>query len=564
MNTAEPASTFLLAHPSRWPSAASDLVGGPARLRIVALLAAVLALSSADVATIGSMAASLEHGLHVGNTEVGLLVTLATAVTAVATLPMGALADRVNRTRLLYWGVLAWSAMMVLNGLSVSFTMLLITRLGLGIVMAVGGPVVASLTGDWFPVSERARIYGFVLTGELAGAGVGYVMSGQIATALSWRFSFWVLALLGLLLAAFVAGAPEPARGGASRLSVGAVEYAGATRPRRRRRGQPLASTHATAPDDARPSETISEVADRPEHDDDPLAAALAESSVRPDPEPARRLARAETMWESIRAILTIRTNVTLIVASSLGYFFFSGIETFGSLFMQVRFGVPEGLAGLLLIVVGAGAVAGVLSGGRIADAVLRRGYIPARPVVAGVAFAVCAALFVPALLVTSLAVFIPVVAVAAAGLGATNPPLDAARLDLISDRMWGRAEAVRTVFRSAFQAVAPLLFGYLSAVFGERTSGLGQPATSGDSTHGQGLAHVFLIMLAPMLLAALILVLSARRTYPRDVATELHAELLGRGSDTQAEPAPEPAQAGSAVASRNPTRPQPAGSAHP
>ena len=52
-------------------------VGGPARARVITLFGAVLALSGADAATIGAAAPQLEHALHIGNTEIGLLSSVA-------------------------------------------------------------------------------------------------------------------------------------------------------------------------------------------------------------------------------------------------------------------------------------------------------------------------------------------------------------------------------------------------------------------------------------------------------------------------------------------------------
>jgi MFS family permease len=59
-------------------------VGGPARLRVVLLLAGVLSLQSADIGTIGALAAQLEKALRADNTELGLLTTAASLVGAVA------------------------------------------------------------------------------------------------------------------------------------------------------------------------------------------------------------------------------------------------------------------------------------------------------------------------------------------------------------------------------------------------------------------------------------------------------------------------------------------------
>jgi MFS family permease len=85
------------------------------------------------------------------------------------------------------------------------------------------------------------------------------------------------------------------------------------------------------------------------------------------------------------------------------------------------------------------------------------------------------------------------------------NPPIDAARLDIVPPLLWGRAEGIRTVARSGAQAVAPLLFGYLAGhVFG------GEHA----------LRDTFGVMLVPLAASGLITVWYGKRTYPQDVAT--------------------------------------------
>ncbi|HEY2692079.1 MAG TPA: hypothetical protein VGJ50_26830, partial [Streptosporangiaceae bacterium] len=68
--------------------------GGPARTRIVLILGAVMALSSADASTVGAAAVQLRHALGIGNTDIGLLVAVTAAVGAVFSLPFGMLADR--------------------------------------------------------------------------------------------------------------------------------------------------------------------------------------------------------------------------------------------------------------------------------------------------------------------------------------------------------------------------------------------------------------------------------------------------------------------------------------
>jgi hypothetical protein len=114
------------------------------------------------------------------------------------------------------------------------------------------------------------------------------------------------------------------------------------------------------------------------------------------------------------------------------------------------------------------------------------------------------ALLFVPAVLSSGAFTALPYLMAAAFMLAGQNPPLDAARLDVMPARLWGRAEAVRTVVRSLAQAMAPLLFGAMSDhVFGGGRSGL---------------RWTFLVMLLPLAGSAAIL-WRARATYPGDAA---------------------------------------------
>src|SRR5437764_12737477 len=138
--------------------ALENALGGAERTRVVVLLAAVLALSSADASTVGASATHLRHDLHISNTDVGLLVSVTSLVAAIASLPFGVLADRVRRTWTLGFVIVLWGAAMIWSATVPDFGQLLVARLALGAVTAAAGPFVASLVGDYFPSSERGRI----------------------------------------------------------------------------------------------------------------------------------------------------------------------------------------------------------------------------------------------------------------------------------------------------------------------------------------------------------------------------------------------------------------------
>src|SRR5437764_2435579 len=212
-------------------------VGGPARARVITLFGAVLALQGADTATVGAVAPQLEHSLHIGNTEIGLLSAVALLVGAVFTIPVGFLVDRFERLPMLSASIVLWSVASLLSAFASSYSHLLLTRLLLGAVTATAGPAIASLTGDYFPASERGRVYAYVLGGEIGGTAVGFIISGTVASIISWRAAFVLLAIPGFFLAReLYRTVPEPLRGGQSRLEPGVEDLheavaAAATRP---------------------------------------------------------------------------------------------------------------------------------------------------------------------------------------------------------------------------------------------------------------------------------------------------------------------------------------------
>ncbi len=414
---------------------------------MIVLLAAVLALDSADKGAISAVAVDVKRDLHIDNAGLGLVVTVVSLVGLALTFPAGALVDRVRRLRLLAGSIVLWAVAMVASATATSYTYLLLTRIALGIVVAAAGPGVASLTGDVFPDTERGRIYGYILTGELVGTGSGVLVAGEVTALTSWRWSFAVLAIPALVLATVLWRTPEPRR------------------------------------------RTVDE---QGESDHPPL-----------------------TPWQAVRRVLGVRTNVLLIIASATGYFFFAGLRTFALVYARGRFGLGQASASALIPVLGGGAVVGVLVGGRLADRLQRRGRRAARVMVGAACPVIAATILVPGFLLSSLVPAVVLFTVAGVALGAANPAIDAARLDIMPSWLWGRAESVRTVLRTGGEAVAPVTFGAFAGWF------------AGPSE--QGLQVTFLIMLLPLAMSGVVL-WRARRSYPGDVeaASERHAERAG------------------------------------
>jgi len=481
-------------------------VGGPARARVITIFGAVLALNGADNATVGAVAPQLEHALHIGNTKIGLLSSVALLIGAVFTIPVGMLVDRIKRIPMLSLSILLWSIASLLSAFAGSYSSLLLSRLLLGAVTATAGPAIASLTGDYFPARERGRVYAYILGGEIAGTAVGFIVSGSVA-AITWRAAFLLLAIPGFFLAReLYRTVPEPHRGGHSWLEPGVMDL-----------------RDAVAAGPAQPaSETEGEQLP-PDEVDDLAREAVRRLGVEPDPELVlTQDPRSMGIVDAVRYILSIPTNVLMIISSSLGYFYFAGLSTFALLFVRGHYHASQPEAELVLALLVAGAMAGTLISGRITDQLLRRGVIEVRVWVPALCYLGAAALLVPGILGTHLTPAVWFDVAGASLLSAANPPLDAARLDIMPAGLWGRAESTRTVLRSLAQALAPLVFGGLADLI----AGIA-PEQAPIGTHpgvispgaARGLEISFLLLLGT-LAAAGVFLLRARETYPRDVAT--------------------------------------------
>jgi MFS family permease len=491
-----------------------EFVGGPARARVVGLFGAVLALSGADAATVGAVAPQLEHALHIGNAKVGLLSSVALLVGAVFVVPVGFLVDRVKRMPLLSISIVLWSIASLASAFAGSYSSLLLSRLALGAVTATAGPAIASLTGDYFPARERGRIWSYILAGEAMGTAAGFILSGALASLITWRAAFVLLAIPGFFLARSLwRTVPEPRRGGQSRLEPGATDL------------MSVVSGGGAQPD-APPD------ADPPDHDPDELAhAAAARHGIEPDP----RLVLSEDpqsmgLVPAIRYVLSVPTNMLLIISSALGYFFFAGIQTFALLFVRGHYHVDQATSEFGLALLVAGGLVGTLVSGQLTDVMLRHGLLTARIWIPACCYLGAVVLLFIGVIETH---FTPAVWFDVGGMAlisAANPPLDAARLDIMPAGLWGRAESTRTFLRSLSQALAPIAFGALADLI----AGIA-PVQTPPGTHpglvspstARGLEICFLIMLSALAAAGVFLA-RARHTYPTDVATAAASRQAG------------------------------------
>ncbi len=172
-------------------------------------------LNFADRAILSVLAQPIKEDLKLTDGELGMLTGLGFAILySLLGLPIGWLAERVNRRNLIAACVAAWSLMTAACGLAGSFFSLLLGRVGVGIGEAGFQPPVSSLVADHFKADRRGTVMSIILLGSPLGFLLGQSVGGWVAAQWGWRTGFFTLGVPGVLAALIVwLTLKEPPRG---------------------------------------------------------------------------------------------------------------------------------------------------------------------------------------------------------------------------------------------------------------------------------------------------------------------------------------------------------------
>jgi len=189
-------------------------LGGQKRdhLRVLLLLIAINFINYVDRQIVFPLFPFIRKDYGLTFLQLGSLATAFTLVLSLGSLPLGMLADRTSRKKVIRAGVLIWSVATFLSGLSTSFRWLLGARSLVGVGEAAYTPAGTAIISGTFPRELRARVQGFFDLGMFAGGAVGIALGGVIAQWLGWRAAFFIVGVPGFLLALLVGRLPEPPR----------------------------------------------------------------------------------------------------------------------------------------------------------------------------------------------------------------------------------------------------------------------------------------------------------------------------------------------------------------
>lgn len=198
----------------------------------VFILFAAYAVSFVDRQIVGLLVEPIKADLGIDDTRIGLLQGPAFGLFyTILGLPLGWLADRTHRIRLIAVGITLWSVMTIACGLATTFEALFLARMGVGIGEAVLVPAAISLLADYFAPDRRALPMSIFTAGLSLGAGmalllggwfIGFAANGAAAMPLvgpffarldSWQVAFCLAGALGAPVVVAILLLREPPRG---------------------------------------------------------------------------------------------------------------------------------------------------------------------------------------------------------------------------------------------------------------------------------------------------------------------------------------------------------------
>jgi len=171
-------------------------------------------LSFIDRQILGLLVTPIKLDLGISDTRIGLLQGLAFGIFyTLLGLPMGRIVDRGNRRKLVVTGIALWSLMTAGCAGARGFWTLFLARMGVGVGEATLSPSAFSLLSDYFPKERLGRALSIFSMGVFFGSGLALIVGGLVIGAVgSWRLTFLIVGIPGLLAALLALTIKEPAR----------------------------------------------------------------------------------------------------------------------------------------------------------------------------------------------------------------------------------------------------------------------------------------------------------------------------------------------------------------
>ena len=181
-------------------------------------------LDELEAAALSVLAPDIRDTFGISNGTIVFISSAAASFMILGAMPMGWMADRYRRSRIVGITGIIFSVMVVLSGFAVNAFNLFCTRFGVGVAKSSTITAHGTLLADTYPIGVRGRITAMTMGCGAAIGALSPVLVGLVAHIAGgpegWRWVFYLLGLPVLILGVIAFRIKDPQRGQQEMLSV--------------------------------------------------------------------------------------------------------------------------------------------------------------------------------------------------------------------------------------------------------------------------------------------------------------------------------------------------------